>query len=312
MKIAVYGTGGVGGYFGGRLAQAGTDVHFIARGAHLQALRENGLRVLSVRGDFSVTVQATEDPDHIGPVDYVLFCVKSFDTEESARRLRPLLLPETAVVSLQNGVDNEEKIARKVGWEHVMGGAAYIFSTIAEPGVIDHTAGPGRVVFGEWDGSKSTRAETLLALFQDAGVDAELSATIQAVLWSKFAFICAQAGMTATVRLPIGDIRTVPEARELFRRIVEEVITLAAASGVELPADTVDRHMSFADGLESGGFSSLHHDLTHGRRMELETLHGTVVRLAKERGVATPMSEAIYAILRPWAARNEAPRRIAP
>jgi len=306
VRIAVYGTGGVGGYFGGKLAQAGADVHFIARGAHLQALREGGLRVRSLRGDFTVRVQATDDPGDVGPVDYVLFCVKSFDTEESARRLDPLLETETAVVSLQNGVDNEEKIAREVGWDHIMGGAAYIFSTIAEPGVIEHTAGPGRVVFGEWDGSRSKRAETLLTLFHGAEVDAELSENIQAVLWSKFAFICAQAGMTASVRLPVGEIRAVPEARQMFRRIVEEAIAVAEASGVTLPADTVDRQTAFADGLEPGGFSSLHHDLTHERRMELETLHGTLVRLAREKGIAVPMSEAVYAILKPWAVRNEA------
>jgi 2-dehydropantoate 2-reductase len=305
VKVAVLGAGGVGGYFGGRLAQAGSEVHFIARGTHLEALRAKGLSVRSVRGDFSLPVRATDDPAEVGACDYVLFCVKSFDTEEAAGRLGSLITDGTAVISLQNGVDNEERIAVHIGWNHVMGGVAYIFSTIAEPGVIDDAGGPGRIVVGEWDGSLSERGTRLVELFRDAAVDADLSDHIRSILWNKFAFICAQAGMTAAVRLPIGQIRDVPEGRGMFRRIAEEVCAVAAAEGVELPPDLPDEHLAFADALEPGGYSSLHHDLTHGRRMELEALHGTVVRLASARGVPAPMSEAVYAILRPWAVRNE-------
>jgi 2-dehydropantoate 2-reductase len=307
VRIAVFGTGGVGGYYGGRLARAGLDVQFLARGEHLRVLRDAGLRVRSVKGDFNVRVSATDRTEEIGASDYVLFCVKSFDTEEAAQALKPLIDSETAVVSLQNGIDNEEKIAEQVGWEHVMGGAAYVFSTIAEPGVIEHTGGPDRIAFGEWDGNESPRARELLQIFQKAEIDAALSDDIRAVLWEKFAFICAQAGVTAAVRLPIGDIRAVPEGLELFRCVVEEVREVAAAEGVGLAADAADRAAALVQKLEPSATSSLHFDMTHGKRMELETLHGTVVRRAKRHGIAAPMSEAIYSVLKPWAVRNERP-----
>jgi 2-dehydropantoate 2-reductase len=307
VKIAVYGAGGVGGYFGGRLVLAGAEVHFIARGAHLEALRTRGLSVRSVKGDFEVKASASDDPSEIGPCDYVLFCVKSFDTEETAARLPPLIKDGTAVISFQNGIDNEEKIASAVGAEHVMGGAAYIFSRITEPGVVAHTGGPARIIFGEMDGVRSERTERLLDLFQKADVDAVISENIVRVLWDKFAFICAQAGMTAAVRLPVGEIRAVEESRDAFTKIVEEVRAVAAAEGVDLPTDTASRHLGFADGLEPDGYSSLYDDLTNGRRMELQALHGTVVERARRHNVAAPVSETVYAILKPWAVRNEAP-----
>ncbi|MDP8955950.1 MAG: 2-dehydropantoate 2-reductase [Actinomycetota bacterium] len=303
IRVAVYGAGAVGGFFGGRLAQTGADVSLIARGSHLEILRKEGLRVRSVRGDFTIQPPATDDPNDVGPCDYVLFCVKSFDTEEASARLGPLLKPGTAVVSLQNGVDNEEKIAASVGWDHVMGGVTYIFASIAEPGVITDAGGPAKVIFGEFGSSTSSRAKRLLDLFQRAGVNAELSDNIRGAIWYKFTFIVALAGMTAAVRLPIGDIRTTRESWEMFRRILEEVCAVAAAEGVILPQDTVDQHMRFAEGLEAESYSSLYHDMTHGNRMELEALHGTAVRLGHRHGVAVPMCEAIYATLRPWAAR---------
>jgi 2-dehydropantoate 2-reductase len=307
MKLAVYGTGGVGGYFGGRLALAGADVHLIARGAHLAALRTRGLKVTSTKGDFQIDLPAGDDPSEIGECDYVLFSVKSFDTTEAASRLHPLMGPGTAVLSLQNGIDNEEKIARVVGPGRVMGGAAYIFSTIVEPGVIAHTGGPARVVFGELDGSHSERAQRFLDMCTSGGIDAALSENIVRVLWDKYAFICAQAGMTAAVRLPIGDVRSIEESWAAFKKIVEEVREVAVAEGIDLPADTADRHAHFAEGLEPGGYSSLHDDLAHGRRMELEALHGTVVRRARQHAIPAPVCEAIYAILKPWAVRNEPP-----
>jgi len=309
MKVAVFGTGGVGGYFGGRLALAGAEVHLIARGPHLKALKTNGLRVTSPNGDFQVDLPATDDPSQIGRSDYVLFSVKSFDTDDAAVHLRALMGNETAILSFQNGVDNEEKIAHVVGREHVMGGAAYIFSGIVEPGMVAHTGGPARIVFGEMDGSRSQRGERFLSACRKAGIDAELSDGIDRVLWDKFAFICAQAGLTAAVRLPIGDVRTVEESWSAFRRVVEEVCAVAAAEGTELPSDTADRHASFAEQLEPNGFSSLYNDLTNGRRMELEALHGTVVRRAHVHGISVPVSEMIYAILRPWAVRNEVAAR---
>ena len=309
MKVAVFGTGGVGGYFGGRLALAGVDVHLTARGAHLEALRTGGLRVTSTKGDFQVDLPATDDPSQIGPCDYVLFSVKSFDTEDAAALLPALMGEETAILSFQNGVDNEEKIARIVGRKHVMGGAAYIFSRIVEPGVVAHTGGPARIVFGEMGGPRSQRAERLLDICRKANIDADLSDDIHRVLWDKFAFICAQAGMTAAVRLPIGDVRSVDESWSAFRRVVKEVCAVAAAEGFELPSDTVEKHANFAAQLEPTGFSSLYDDLTNGRRMELEALHGTVVRRAHIHDISVPVSEMIYAILRPWAVRNEVAAR---
>jgi 2-dehydropantoate 2-reductase len=305
MRIAVCGAGGVGGYFGGRLAQAGADVHLIARGAHLEALRTHGLRVHSVKGDFAVQVPATDDPADIGPCDYVLFCVKAFDTELAAARLGPLMGDATAVVSLQNGVDNEEKLARSVGQDHVMGGAAFIFSGIAEPGVIVHTGGPTSITFGELDGQVTERAQRLLACCQQAGFAAELSESIRTVLWAKLAFICAQAGMTAAVRLPIGEIRTVAAAWTAFQRLVAEVAAVAEADGTPVPLAAQERALTMAQSVEPGSFSSLHDDLVAGRGMELDALHGFVVRRAAEHGVPVPMSEAIYAILEPWAIRNQ-------
>jgi len=307
MRIAVYGAGGVGGYFGGRLAQAGADVHFIARGAHLQALRENGLRVRSVNGDFEVRAPATDDPADIGSCDFVLFCVKTFDTEAAAARLAPLVGEGTAVVSLQNGVENEEKLARVVGEDHVMGGAAFIFAEIAAPGEIVHTGGPATITFGELDGRASQRAKRLLACCEQAGFGAEMSASIKTVLWAKLAFICAQAGMTAAVRLPIGEIRGAPAAWAAFSRLVAEVCAVAEADGHPVPHAAQERALELAQAIEPVSFSSLHDDLVAGRRMELEALHGFVVRRAAQHGLAVPTSEAVYAVLQPWANRNQRP-----
>ena len=305
MRVAVYGAGGVGGYFGGRLAQAGADVHFIARGAHLRALREHGLRVRSVKGDFEIPVPVTDDPAEVGWCDFVLFCVKTFDTDAAAARLGPLVGDGSAVMSLQNGVENVEKLARAVGDEHVMGGAAFIFAQIAEPGVIAHTGGPASITFGELDGRASPRAKRLLACCEQAGIEAELSASIKTVLWAKLAFICAQAGMTAAVRLPIGEIRTAAASWAAFSRLVAEVCAVAEADGTPVPQAAQERALALAQAAEPGSFSSLHDDLVAGRRMELEALHGFVVRRAAQHGLAVPTSEAVYAILQPWAIRNQ-------
>jgi 2-dehydropantoate 2-reductase len=305
MKLAVYGAGGVGGFFGGKLARAGADVCFIARGSHLRALQARGLRVASVHGDFVLDrVAVTDDPGQVGACDYVLVAVKSYHTDQVAAGLAPLLQENTAVVSLQNGVDNEEKLAAVVGEEQVVGGAAYIFANISQPGVIEHTGGPATIVVGEWRGGRSERVGALVSACQAAGFGAEQSGDIRAALWTKFAFICALAGTTAAIRLPIGEIRAAPASRELFRRIAAEVCQVARAEGIGLPADLPDRHLAFADGLEFGGYSSLHHDLTHGDAMELEALLGEVVRRGTRAAVPTPMSEALYAMLQPWQLRN--------
>jgi 2-dehydropantoate 2-reductase len=311
MRICVFGAGGLGGYFGGRLAVAGADVTLIARGAHLAALREDGLRVRSVMGDFEARVAATDDPAEVGPVDMVLFTVKSYDTDAAARSLRPMLrqgngqVPATAVVSLQNGVDNEERIAAAIGREYVVGGVAYILTSIAEPGVIYHVGGPTSLVFGELDGGRTERVERLLEACRQAGVKAELADDIRVALWSKYAFLCALAGMTAAVRLPIGEIRAEPAAMAQLGQLIEEGWRVARAEGVSLEDGYVERQMAFVETIEAGGFSSLYHDLVTGHRMELEALHGEMVRRAHRAGVDVPATRAVYAILSPWAKRNE-------
>lgn len=304
MRVAVFGAGGIGAYFGGRLALAGVEVHLIARGAHLEALRRDRLHVRSPKGDFDVMLAATDDPADIGPVDYVLFTVKSHDTAAAAARLGPLLHRDTAVVSLQNGLGNEEAIAAEVGQHRTMGGVVYLFSTITAPGSVLHSAGPATLIFGELDGERTDRARRLLDALLDAGVEATLSDGIWRAIWDKFAFICALAGMTAAVRLPIGVIRSVPASWNMFRDILREVDAVAAAEGVGLSDDAISRHEAFAQGLESGTYSSLHFDMTTGKPMELDALHGELFRRASDRGVAVPATQAILAILQPWAVHN--------
>ncbi|ADB59610.1 2-dehydropantoate 2-reductase [Haloterrigena turkmenica DSM 5511] len=306
MKYAVFGAGGVGGYLGARLADAGHDVHLIARGDHLEALRTDGLCLESVAGDTTVDLPATDDPTDIGPCDYVLFCVKSYDTRDAAGDLEPLLEDGTAVVSFQNGVDNEQWLAEEIGDERVVGGVAYIFSTIGEPGVVEHTGGPARFVYGELDGRRTERIEALDDALTDCeGVDAVLADDVRVELWRKFAFICAQAGMTAATRLLVGEIRDVDASWEMYRRLLEEVCTVARAEGVDLPDGLVDEWLEFARELDPEMSSSLQYDLTHGKPMELDALHGSVVRHAADCGVDVPMNEAVHAILRPWADRNQ-------
>ena len=300
MKVGVVGAGGVGGYYGGQLARAGTEVGFVARGQHLSAIRERGLEVRTPEEDFTVRVAASDDPAEIGACDAVLFCVKSYDTEEAAALLDPLLKPDTAVVSLQNGVDNEEKIAAQIGAEHVVGGASFILANIAGPGVVERVGSVQRILFGEFDGSRSDRGDDLLAAFRAAGIDAHLTDDIRRVLWDKFAFLCALAGLTAVTRLPIDELLRVPESRDLFREMVREVALVARAEGVELGDEVVDQKTEFAAGLEPGSFSSLHHDLVSGRRLELDALHGELMRRASRHGLSVPATTVVYALLRPW------------
>jgi len=300
MKIGIVGAGGVGGYYGARLASAGAEVGLIARGDHLAAIREHGLRVRADDADFTVRVAASEDPADIGPCDAVLFCVKSYDTDQAAALLEPLLKLETGVVSLQNGVDNEEKIAARIGPGHVIGGASFILAHIAEPGVVEQVGSVRRVIFGELDGSRTERIERLLAEFRNAEIDSDVADDIRVVLWDKFAFLCALAGLTALTRLPIDKLLAVPESRNLFREMVGEVALVARAEGVELAVDIVDQKTAFAENLGPDSFSSLHHDLVTGHRLELDALHGEVTRRAARHGILVPVSEMIYSLLRPW------------
>jgi len=302
MRIAIVGAGGVGGYFGAKLARAGESVVMLARGAHLDAIRRHGLRVRSaVDGEFTAKADAVESFADQAPVDMALFCVKSFDTREAAEALRPVLGRDTGVVSLQNGVDNEEILDDVLGAGRALGGAAFVFSTIESPGVIAHTL-LGRIVFGELDGRVSERATRLRDALAAAGVPVELSTEIRRVLWEKYLLISAQAGTTALTRAPIGVIRQIPETWRMYRRIVEELAAVARAAGVTLPADVVETIIKNASALAPTAFSSLHHDLVHGRRLELEALHGHAVRLGERLGVPTPTVFAVYAALKPHAA----------
>jgi 2-dehydropantoate 2-reductase len=227
----------------------------------------------------------------------VLFTVKSYDTDAAAERLTPLLRDETAVISLQNGIDNEERIAARIGPEHVVGGVAYLFAHRIGPGHIRHTGGPARIVFGEMSGEQASRTERFLGECQRAGIAAEIAPDIRAALWSKFVFICAQAGLTAASRQPIGVIRESSETWQLFRRVLEEVAAVGRAEGVTLPDDLVAKHLDFAAALEAHGRSSMYDDLAAGRRMELDALLGEVVRRGARAGVPTPVTEVLYGLL---------------
>jgi 2-dehydropantoate 2-reductase len=304
MRIAVIGAGGLGGTFGARLARAGEEVHFVARGPHLEAMRSSGLRVESILGDVALApdeVHATDDPGRIGPVDIVLFTVKSYDTDVAAAALAPLIGPQTAVISLQNGIDNEERIAAVIGAEHVVGGVAWIFAGIAAPGVVRHTGGPARIAFGEPDGRRSGRLEAFLAACRRAEIPAEIPADIRVALWTKYAFICAQAGVTAATRQPIGVIRGTPPTWAMFRAVIEEVVGVGRAEGVPLADGIVETQLAAAAALDPALRSSLHDDLVAGRRLELEALLGELVRRAARVGLDAPTSAFLYAILLPQA-----------
>jgi 2-dehydropantoate 2-reductase len=301
MRIIVMGSGGTGGYFGAKLARAGDDVTFVARGAHLAALRANGLRVKSaVEGEWTVRAPAVERVNGLPPADLVLFCVKSFDTEEAASLIRPVVGPETGVLSIQNGVDNEEKLGRVLGAGHVLGGAVRVFATIESPGVITHTFG-GHLTFGEMDGRVSERARAFLASCQRASIPAELVTDVARALWDKYVFLTTHAGMTALIRCPAGVLRAVPEVRELYRRIATEIVSVGRAAGAPVDDSLLDQGMmKFLDGVAPNAYSSLHHDLTQGKRLELDALHGHVVQLAERHGVPAPTVFAVYAALRPY------------
>jgi 2-dehydropantoate 2-reductase len=302
MRIAVVGAGGVGGYFGAKLARAGESVVMLARGEHLAAIRRDGIRVRSTpEGESVAKVEAVESFAGQPPVDMALFCVKSFDTPSGAEALRPVIGPTTGVVSLQNGVDNEEALDDVLGRGVALAGAAYVFASIDAPGVIVHKFA-GRIVFGEMDGRISDRATRLRDALARAGVPVELATDIRRVLWEKYLLISAQAGMTALTRCPAGVLRETPESWRMYRLIVEELAAVARATGVSLGHDVVDTILKQAAAIAPDAYSSLHHDLTQGKRLELEALHGHAVRLGERHGVPTPMVFAVYAALKPHVA----------
>lgn len=306
MRIAVIGTGGTGGYFGGLIARAGEEVAFIARGAHLEAIRKKGLTVKSVlSGDFTISAMVTDNADEIGPVDCVLFCVKAYDNAEAADQISSLIGPETTVLSVQNGIDNEEQIGSVVGHEHVVGCVSYVSSRIDSPGVIAQTAGPGKIVLGEMAGGTSPRTEALHRMLQNSGITAELHTDIQSALWHKFLAICGINGVTALTRLPMGEITSCEETRGFLRGTMKEVEAVARKAGADLPGECLDQTMEFFSNLEPSLRGSMYYDLAAGRRLELDVLNGKVVDLGREHGIPTPFNFAIYAALKPF--QNGAP-----
>jgi 2-dehydropantoate 2-reductase len=302
MRVTVMGSGGTGGYFGGLLARAGEDVTFIARGAHLAAIRARGLTVRSrLVGDFTVPARATDDPAESGRADLVLFCVKAYDTESAAERLGPAVGPDTVILPVQNGIDSAERIGRVVGSERVIGGLAGVSSVVEAPGVIEHRAGPDVIQLGELDGPPSARAERIAEALRRAGVKAQVRPDMRVALWEKFVLICGLSGLTALTRLPLGAVLACPETRALLQQAMEETESVGRAVGVAVPAGHAGRRMKFFEGSDPAIRGSLYYDLAAGRRLEIDTLHGTVVRLGRERGVPTPASFAVYAALKPYA-----------
>lgn len=299
MKIAVMGTGGVGGYFGGMLARAGHEVTFIARGAHLTAIREHGLRLQTVHGDFTVRAPATDNPGEVGAVELVLFCVKTYHTEEAGHAIAPLVAEETLILSLQNGVDNEQKLAAMYGQEHVLGGVCYIASTITAPGVITQASGPRSIVFGELDGSITPRARRVHRALVEAGIDTALSDDVHKALWTKFLFICALSGVASVARATAGEMVSIPETRELLRETMAEVEAVARAQGVALESGIVDQMMRAAEGFAPESKPSMLVDAERGNRLEIDALNGTVARLGAALGVPTPVNRFIYTALKP-------------
>jgi 2-dehydropantoate 2-reductase len=308
MRVRVMGSGGTGGYFGALLARAGEDVTFVARGAHLAALRAAGLTVRSrLAGDFTVPARATDDPAEAGAADLVLFCVKAYDTESAAARLRPAVGPETVILPVQNGIDGAERISRIVGPGHAIGGLAAVSSVIAAPGIVEHRAGPDVIQLGELDGQPSERTQHIADALRRAGIKAQVRPDIRVALWEKFVLICGLSGLTALTRLPIGTVLACAETRTLCRQTMEETHAVGRAEGVALPGGHVERTLAFFEGSDPAIRGSLYYDLAAGRRLEIDTLNGTVVRLGRERGVPTPANFAIYAALKPYADGAPAP-----
>jgi 2-dehydropantoate 2-reductase len=299
MRIAIVGSGGVGGYFGGRLAATGADVAFLARGAHLEALRTHGLRIESPKGHVHLPrVNASDDPAAIGPADIVLFAVKLYDTGSALALLPPLVGPDTAVIPLQNGVDSIATLTRAVGAAHTAGGTCYVSAVIAEPGVIRHTA-MDHLIFGELDGTRSPRLEWLLEACRPAGFQATLSTDINVAIWTKFIRLSCFSGMTAVTRSPLGVIRDDPELFAMLKAAAKETMTVAQAKGVAVPASSVTDVAAAYRVLPAEARSSMLEDLERGRRLELPWLSGAVVRIGREVGVETPTHQFINTVLKP-------------
>ncbi len=301
LRVAVFGAGGVGGYFGARMAQGGHDVVFIARGAHLKAIQEGGLRVESILGDVQLfPAQATHDPREVGPVDLVLVATKAWQLPEAAEAMPPLVGPETLVLPLLNGVEAPDILARVLGPEPVLGGLCHISAYKAGPGHIRHVGIQPRITFGELKGGRTPRVERLHRILNACpGMEAVLSEDIRADMWAKLTFIAAFGGVGAVTRAPAGVIRRLPETRRLLEQAVREIVAVAQALGIALSEATVQQTMAFVDRLEPHVMASMQRDILEGRPSELEAQVGVVVRLGRQAGVATPVHEFLYAALLP-------------
>jgi len=301
MKIAVFGTGAVGGYFGGRLAETGADVTFVARGAHLAAIRSNGLRVDSVEGDFHLrNLKATDSPAEAGPVDVVLVATKAWQVPEAAVAIRPMVGEGTVVIGLQNGVEAADQLASALGRERVAGGSCAIVSMIEGPGHIKHAGASPRIVFGDLDRKPNERLEQLREAFRATrGVRSVLADDIHVEIWRKFLFIAPVSGVGAVTRAPLGVCRSLPESRAMIAEAMEEIRALALAHEVQLPDNATEVALSFLDGLPAESTASMQRDIMEGRPSELESQNGAAVRLGAGKNLATPVHSILYASLLP-------------
>jgi 2-dehydropantoate 2-reductase len=300
MRIAVIGTGGIGGPYGASFAKAGADVIFVARGAHLEAIRENGLRIEGDRGETQIRpAQATDDIAGIGTVDFALFCVKLWDVESVGRQLRAILGQETAVVPLQNGVDAAERLIPILGHEPVMGGIAFVTGTIAAPGIIRQTGTYQSMIFGELDGRLSERGKRLRDLCEMAGFEGVLSPEIRVPLWEKFTLIVPAAGLNALTRVPLGVWREEPDLVALYEAALRETVAVGLAEGVRLPPDSIDKGMALMQSMPPHHMTSMGNDLLRGNRLELPWFAGKVVELGHRHGIPTPVNGFIFAALKP-------------
>ena len=299
MHIAVFGTGGAGGYFGSQLADAGEEVVFIARGEHLRAIREDGLRVETPKGELRIRAEATDDPSRIGAVDAVLVAVKTWQVLEAAQALRPLLGPATFALPLQNGVEAASQLAGVLGAERVVGGLCGTLSWVTGPGRIRSIGKVNFVKLGELDNRASERTERLRAAFERAGVNVEIPADIHRALWAKFLFVVSLGGVGAVTRAPVGVLRALPETRRMLTRAMEEILAVARARGIALPDSAIAETLAFVDSLASDGTTSLQRDIADGKPSELEAWNGAVVRLGREAGIPTPLHQFFYESLLP-------------
>jgi len=299
MKFVVVGSGGVGGFFGGKLAQHGEEVWFLARGRHLAAMQREGLRVAAADGAFTIPPGRMADTlSAAGPADVILFCVKTYDTESAAALLAPVLTDQSVVLCLQNGINNEEKIERLIPRGTAYGGAAYVYATVTEPGVVTQPGGPTRIVFGPRD-PRDTRASVIRRVLADTGIRADVADDLPAALWTKFIFITAVGGITAMTRLTLGDLLGTTESRLLLEKAMREAESIARALKIRVPDGIVPRMFENLKSMATDTYSSMYHDLVNHRPLELDAFSGTLLRYGKDLGVPTPTHEVIYASLLP-------------